>query len=322
MWRVAALLSIIGALTWLGIGRYRARSDAPPMTLLTVTSFPGAEGMPSLSPDGNFVAFTWTGPVSTATANVWVKAVGSDALRRLTDTPQMHEALPAWSPDGSQIAFYRQDAEGNKGVFLISTLGGQETMVAPRGGHPAWTPDGQSLVMNGRISADRVPPDGLAVFHQVLKTSARQRLTTPPPGFQDMFMAVSPDGQKVAFARTALSMNQAAVFVVPLREGEARQLTQWSPIVGRLAWTPDGREILYPQYDTSGVRLFRIPSGGGTPAPMAGFPIGINMLSVSRLRPGNTFRVAVGYGQPDVGLQLIDLHAASPGPDLGLDAVP
>ena len=313
LWRVAAVLAIVSPLTWLGIGRYRARSDAPPMTLLTVTSFPGAEGMPSLSPDGNFVAFTWTGPVSTATADVWVKAVEGDALRRLTDTPQMHEAMPAWSPDGSQIAFYRQDAEGNKGVFLVSPLGGEARMVVPSGGGPAWTPDGQSLVMYDRMSPDRVPPDGMAIFHHVLSTGARRRLTAPPPGFQDMFMAVSPDGQTVAFARTSVSLNQAAVFVAPMSVGEARQLTAWSPVVGRLAWTPDGREILYPQYHTSGVRLFRIPAGGGEPAPMAGFPIGINMLSVSHRRPGGTFRVAVGYGQPDVGLQLIDLHAASPG---------
>ena len=41
---------------------------------------------------------------------------------------------------------------------------------------------------------------------------------------------------------------------------------------------------------------------------MAGFPIGINMLSVSHLRPAPTpSEWRLGYGQPDVGLQLIDL---------------
>ena len=42
-------------------------------------------------------------------------------------------------------------------------------------------------------------------------------------------------------------MNQAAVFVAPMSGGEARRLTACSPFVGRLAWTPDGREILGPR---------------------------------------------------------------------------
>ena len=54
--------------------------------------------MPSLSPDGNFVVFTWRGVDTTEAADVWVKAVDGDELRRLTNTPQFHEAMTAWSP--------------------------------------------------------------------------------------------------------------------------------------------------------------------------------------------------------------------------------
>jgi Tol biopolymer transport system component len=79
-------------------------------------------------------------------------------------------------------------------------------------------------------------------------------------------------------------------------------------MVGGLAWTPDGKEILYPQTDTSGSRVFRVAVAGGGPATaLEGIPIGVNMVSVSQARTDRTFRVALGYGQPDVGLRLVDL---------------
>jgi WD40-like Beta Propeller Repeat len=40
-----------------------------------------------------------------------VKAVDGDELRRLTSTPQFHEAMPAWAPDGRQIAYYRPSCD-------------------------------------------------------------------------------------------------------------------------------------------------------------------------------------------------------------------
>jgi dipeptidyl aminopeptidase/acylaminoacyl peptidase len=103
------------------------------------------------------------------------------------------------------------------------------------------------------------------------------------------------------------------LFVVPMAGGEPTRLTEWGESIGRLDWTPDGREILYPQLDTSGMRVFRIAATAGqTPALVAGLPIGVNMLSVSRPRTGQTYRVALGYGQPDIGLRLIDLQSVTP----------
>jgi len=305
-WSVRAAMAALGACALLAfaIGWRSVASKPPPLRILTVTSFPGAEGMPSLSPDGNFVVFTWRGVDPTEAADVWVKAVDGDELRRLTNTPQFHEAMPAWSPDGRQIAFFRMEGIQNRGVFLVSPLGGLERKIADESGSPAWTPDSQSLVMAGG------PLNEHGIFQQVLETGARRRLTQAPAGFFDDFPKVSPDGKTVAFARE--KSGQSALFVVPMTGGEPTQLTQWGAGIGRLDWTPDGREILYPQLDTSGMRIFRITAKvGQTPAPVAGLPIGVNMLSVSRPRAGAAYRVALGYGQPDIGLRLIDLESAT-----------
>ena len=306
VWSVRGALVLLGvcASLALAIGWRSVAPKPPSLRILTVTSFPGAEGMPSLSPDGNFVVFTWRGIDSTEAADVWLKAVDGDELRRLTNTPQFHEAMTAWSPDGRQIAYYRLEGIRNGGVFLVSPLGGPERKIADEGGAPAWTPDGQSLVMTG------APADGQGIFQQVLNTGARRRLTQSPAGFSDDFPKVSPDGKTVAFTRG--KSPQSALFVVPIAGGEPTQLTEWGEVIGRLDWTPDGREILYPQLDTSGMRIFRITAAAGqTPAAVAGLPIGVNMLSVSRPRAGGMYRVALGYGQPDIGLRLIDLESAA-----------
>ena len=304
LWGAGIAIVLIGAAGWSAINWRRTGSEPPPVRLLTVTSFPGAEGMPSLSPDGNFVVFTWRGVDTTAPADVWVKAVDGDEVRQLTATPQFHEAMPSWSPDGRQIVFYRLEGIIERGVFLVSPLGGPERKIAEHGSSPSWTPDSLSIVMTDKTA------DGQGIVKLDLETGARRPLTRPSPAFGDAFAKVSPDGKTVAFTRD--EPGQSALFVVPIAGGEPTQLTEWGGQIGRLDWTPDGREILYPQLDTSGMRIFRTAATAGhAPALVAGMPIGVNMLSVSRPRAGQPYRVALGYGQPDVGLRLVDLESAA-----------
>jgi Tol biopolymer transport system component len=164
---------LLGSVAWLVIAGRAASSTSPQLRLLTVTTFPGAEGMPSFSPDGNFVVFNWTGPVFTDTSDVWVKAVDGDALWRLTDTPQFHEALPSWSPDGRLIAFQRSEGAMSRGVYLVSPHGGPEQKVTDKGGDPSWTPD--SRAGHGGRTAAGLP----AIFEQVLTQASDRRHRRP-----------------------------------------------------------------------------------------------------------------------------------------------
>jgi Tol biopolymer transport system component len=315
--RWSRLLLSAGVIVLLGWGVWRAigRRADPPFRLITVTSMPGAEGMPSLSPDGNFVAFTWTGSDFTQDADIWVKPVTGDVAQRLTSTPNFHEAYPSWSPDGQQIVFQRTEDGVSRGVHVISPYGGAERMIVATGGNPSWTPDSRAVLIVMRTES---MPRSSAVVEYRLDSGARRQLTWPPPGFIDEFPKVSPDGTTLAFARTSESAGrQAAVFVVSMtgkEQPEPARLSDWLPYVGRLDWTPNGREILYPATEPGGSRVFRVAvSGGQPPTVMPGIPFGINMLSVSQLRPRGTFRLAFSYGQVDVGLRLVDLQSAPPG---------
>ena len=88
----------IGYWTWSRTGR----NDKPTSwNVEQVTSIPGYEGPPSLSPDGNFVAFSSEDRAHPGQSHIFIKAVRREALRRLTDSPDS-EINPAWSPDGSR----------------------------------------------------------------------------------------------------------------------------------------------------------------------------------------------------------------------------
>lgn len=273
--------------------------------LLSVTALPGLEQHPSISPDGNFVAFSWTGPDAEGTPHIWIKAVDSDQSRRLTETPEA-ENRPAWSPDGREIAFVR----AGQGVFVASPLGGPERQITKSGLIPGWTPDGRSLLI-----VDRTNDGPRAIFRIDLATGERRQLTKPSGGMGDWTFAVSPDGNTLAFVRYGRP-GISDLYVVPIEGGEARRRTNWDAQIGGVAWTPNGRDILYSVHEEAGLdqSLFRIAAAG--PAPEHGaHALHTAALgpSMSRPAPGMPGRLAFTTGRIDVGLRLIDL--SNPRPD-------
>jgi WD40-like Beta Propeller Repeat len=132
--RLAAMLAGALALTvvvsaviaW----RSRHKSTDAPIQLLPLVSYPGVEGAPALSPDGSMVAFSWSGSDGDGPRDIYIKAVGSEALRRLTETSSS-EVSPAWSPDGHSIAFVR----GGDSILTISQLGGAEQRISASGNY-------------------------------------------------------------------------------------------------------------------------------------------------------------------------------------------
>ena len=307
----------ITAVTMLGLGaavalKLRTSPGEPlALRLLTVTSFPGWEGQPGISPDGNFVAFARTGPDLSAANDLWVKAVEGDALRRLTDTPTLFEVGPVWSPDGRHIAFFALDGRTSRGVFVVSALGGPARKVAD-GGTPAWVADSRSLVVSDRVPNDRF--GRLALFHRDIETGSSRQLTLPPEGFSDYSPAVSPDGKTLAFARRSRLGPKTAFFLVPMSGGVPVQRTEWGPPAVGIVWTPDGRDLIFSSADVSGSRMYRLRAFGKQPATVVReLPLTGNLPSASKPREDGTFRLAFVYGQADVGLRMIDLSSAESG---------
>jgi Tol biopolymer transport system component len=281
-----------------------------------LTAYAGSEGAPSLSPDGQFVAFDWSGTAQPPVRHIYIKDARGEALRQLTDSPAS-EHNPAWSPDGSRIAFIR----ARQGVFVISPLGGSERKICDTGTHVGWTSDSKSILIRDSPGAAENQPRPFGIFEVSLETGEKRQITQAPAGIGDWMFSVSPDGQKLAFGRFGLP-GVGDVFVAPMSGGEARRVTNWSSSGMSVAWTPDGREIVYSVQEPQGGRLWRIPwneTAPGRGTPVAG-PVGdVSFPSISRPASGQPARLAFQVEYLDVGLRLIDLNAVSGG---SLTAVP
>jgi len=312
-WIAAVAVALSGAALWTGT-HLRSTGGSEPTRLLTVTSLPGAEEDPSLSPDGNWVAFSWDGGAAPdANHDIWIKSVDGDEKRQLTNTPDAMEKWPEWSPDGRYVAFTRY-IKGKPSIVIASALGGSEQRIG-EGRDATWAPDGRSLVLSSLL-----PNERFVLVQHVLDTGIRRQLTEPPPGLRDIHPRVSPDGKTLAFTRTSAA--RSALLLVPMSGGEPTTLYEWrSGVGGGLAWTPDGQEILYVRPDLSGRRLVRVSVDGRRPTvPVPGIPYESLGPSVSRPVHGAPYRLAINSGQPDIGLRMVDLQAPREGTKITQDS--
>src|SRR5262245_11503428 len=239
------------------VGWYFRRESAPPVSSAApLTSYPGFEHNPALSPDGNQVAFSWNGE-SQDNFDIYIKLIGSGRPLRLTTNPA-GDISPAWSRDGGSIAFLRRQGGDRNELMLIPALGGTErklteTFIVDFRGESrsrlpslAWSPDGRWIAVSHREAGDL----GEGLFLVSAQTGEKRRLTRLPAGSSGDFMpAFSPDGRTLLFARFSGFLSVKA-HLLSLSEdfepvGEARPLKTDERFVRSPVWTPDGRYVLY-----------------------------------------------------------------------------
>ena len=102
----------------------RPKADEPSVTP-AVTNV-GEKFTPSLSPDGQHLAFAWNGGAGIP-FSLYVKVVGAEESLRLTKQTSI-DFNPVWSPDGRHIAFCRIQ-RGETGVYVVPAFGGTERRV-------------------------------------------------------------------------------------------------------------------------------------------------------------------------------------------------
>ena len=277
-------------------------------------------GQPALSPDGSrcvYVLSSIDAEEDRTASSLWRVGVRDGEPHRLTRGSV--DAAPAWSPDGTTIAFLRA-RDGPAQLWLLPADGGepeQLTTLSLGAGAPVWSPDGTRIAFSGAtggaggpIVTERVDyqADGSGYLGEIRKhvhvidlaTKECRQLTRGDWHAGDP--AWSPDSSTLAFAAASAPdadlRFRAPVYALDVDDHAAKQrvVALADGVGGPVRWSPDGSWLLVAGYlgePTGHTRLLRIPLDGGDPVELAssldrnvmtggpGYPGGLPQFSAS-----------------------------------------
>lgn len=196
---------------------------------------PGGWG--ALSADGSQVAYT-----DAAGLHLLSSATQQDRL--LSSDGSAYS--PAWSLDGSQLAFIK----GGDGIWLIAADGSNERRLpgthADMIGLAGWLPDGRYLVVATNVAA------GTQVQQVDVNTGEIKDLFLIN-SHKGGFVVLSPDGQYIAYSGELFGSFNYGLYVSRLDGSQQRLVAEPGDraLFMAGAWSPDGQWLLINPLDTS-----------------------------------------------------------------------
>jgi WD40-like Beta Propeller Repeat/Dipeptidyl peptidase IV (DPP IV) N-terminal region len=213
---------------------FRMKDDGSSVTDLTPEA-DGEDGV--ISPGGTRIAFT---SYRSGNRDIYLMDPDGNHVTQITHDPE-DDHQPAWSPDGSKIAFASTRAGLGTQVWVMNADGTGATQITAEGGfQPAWSPDGQEIAFSRVVKLCLFDVCSAHIF--VAKPNGESATDISGSGDKiDYDPAWSPDGTRIAFEENRNIWIMEA-------DGSGRvQLTGQESFVQDFApiWSPDGSKIAF-----------------------------------------------------------------------------
>jgi len=223
------LAALLGALALVAAGAWLIRNRQQSFAVISVqkaaqiTNWSGLDDFPSMSPDGNTVAYCSD---RNGSFEIYVKQTtpGAKEIQLTSDGGQNFQ--PAFSPDGQRIAYYSKQRGG---IWVIPASGGEARQITDFGSHPAWSPDGKQIAFQSNPVADlgayarnALPPSTLwLVAANGGEPKQLTQIGNPAGGHGSP--SFSPDGKRIVFEVD--DYINASVWTISINGDDAKQIT-------------------------------------------------------------------------------------------------
>ena len=258
-WRAAGFVAVPAlALT----GLLFLRPVPPPgsnVSYTNLTHLTDSATNPTLSPDGRMVAFIRGANTFLDRGQVFVNLLPDGEPVQLTRDERLKIA-PAFSPDGSRIAYTVYTESGAWETWTVPVLGGQPQLMMANAAALSWVREDQ--VLFSQITRG---------MHMTVVTATAARANVrnvyvPPPDRMAHRSAASSDGRWVLVSSEMNASGWLPCRLVPMDGSDTGRIvgppdTQCT----HAAWSPDGRWMYFSAATPAGFRTWRQEFPDGTP---------------------------------------------------------